>query len=206
VNKKERAQIVERTLQKFFPSPKIPLKHKDPFTLLIAVLLSAQCTDERVNKTTPSLFALADTPEKMAKLSVEEIQKSIHSCGLSSTKAKAIKALSKRIVDRFGSQVPQNFADLESLPGVGHKTASVVLVQAFDIPAFPVDTHIFRVARRWGLAKGKTVKAVEKELKALFSKKKWARLHLQMILYARKYCPARNHDLKNCPLCLALKV
>jgi len=169
------------------------------------VLLSAQCTDERVNKITPSLFARADTPEKMTELETEEIQKIIHSCGLFSTKAKAIKALSKILVERFDSQVPQNFTDLESLPGVGHKTASVVLIQAFGIPAFPIDTHIFRVARRWGLAKGKTVVAVEKELKALFPKAKWARLHLQMILYARKFCPARNHNFNNCPLCQTLR-
>jgi len=204
MNRKTRAHFVEETLNRLFPNPQIPLNHQDPFTLLVAVLLSAQCTDERVNKTTETLFARADTPEKMAEMPVEEIQKLIYSCGLASTKARALKSLSKQIIQRFDSAVPHTFSELESLPGVGHKTASVVLIQAFGIPAFPVDTHIFRVAKRWGLARGKHVREVEEELKSLFPKKRWARLHLQMILYARKFCPARNHSLSACPICSKL--
>jgi len=204
MNRKTRAHFVEETLNRLFPNPQIPLNHQDPFTLLVAVLLSAQCTDERVNKTTETLFARADTPEKMAEMPVEEIQKLIYSCGLASTKARALKSLSKQIIQRFDSAVPHTFSELESLPGVGHKTASVVLIQAFGIPAFPVDTHIFRVAKRWGLARGKHVREVEEELKSLFPKKRWAHLHLQMILYARKFCPARNHSLSACPICSKL--
>jgi len=204
MNRKKRSQLVHAALNQLFPNPKISLHYKDPFTLLVAVLLSAQCTDERVNKVTPLLFAKASTPKEMIKLRVDEIQEIIFSCGLSLTKARAIKETAQILVERFGSEVPNNFTDLESLPGVGHKTASVVLAQGFSLPAFPVDTHIFRVARRWGLSQGKTVTAVEKDLKKLFAEKEWATLHLQMILFARQYCPAKNHNPARCPICSQL--
>jgi endonuclease III len=199
MNKKERF-ILEK-LQEFFPSPAIPLLHQDPYTLLIAVLLSAQCTDARVNKVTPGLFAFADTPEKMAKLDVALIEKMIKTCGLYKQKASAIHRLSIILVEKFGGKVPKTFEELESLPGVGHKTASVVMSQAFQKLSFPVDTHIFRLARRWGLSLGKNVKEVEKDLKKIYPEKYWDRLHLQMIYYARKYCPAKGHRLENCPIC-----
>jgi endonuclease-3 len=196
-----RAKAVQGILDELFPDPPIPLHHTTPFTLLIAVLLSAQCTDERVNKVTPELFRIASTPEAMAKLSVEVIQETIRSCGLAPTKAKAIKALSQQIVERHEGSVPATFEALEALPGVGHKTASVVMSQAFKHPAFPVDTHIFRAAHRWGLSKGKTVEAVEKDLKKIFPKDSWNRLHLQIIYFCRAYCPARGHESGSCPIC-----
>ena len=190
---------VQGILDRLFPNPEPPLCHKDPFTQLIAVLLSASCTDERVNSVTPSLFALASTPQAMAHLSVETIQAIIRPCGLSLRKATAIKQLSCELISRFGGDVPRSLKELESLPGVGHKTASVVLVQAFGIPAFPVDRHIFRSARRWGLSSGTTVEAVEADLKKLFPQREWAKRHLQIILYARQFCRAVRH--KECPIC-----
>ena len=198
---KKNHAIVRDILDDLFPNPRPPLNHKDPFTLLIAVLLSAVCSDERVNAVTPALFALASTPQTMARLSIETIQKTIKPCGLSLRKATAIKELSEELVRRGGS-VPQTLQELESLPGVGHKTASVVLAQAFGIPAFPVDRHIFRSARRWGLSTGSSIKAVEKDLKKLFPRKEWAQRHLQIILYARQYCRAVRHT--TCPICAAI--
>lgn len=203
MNKKERAKEIAKILNKLYPHPKIPLHHNNAYTLLIAVLLSAQCTDERVNKITPRLFAKADTPEKMAKLSISEIKDIIRSCGLSERKAKAIHRLSEILLEKYHGKVPKSFEELEELPGVGHKTASVVMSQAFHKPAFPVDTHIFRCAKRWGLSKGKNVAAVEKDLKRLFPKKDWIKLHLQMIYFAREYCSALRHK-DNCPICVRL--
>ncbi len=201
MRRRDRALHIMTLLDELFPSPAIPLRHTDPFTLLIAVLLSAQCTDARVNGVTPRLFAAASTPEQMARLPVETIADLIRPCGLSQRKAVAIQQLSREIVERFHGQVPATLHDLESLPGVGHKTASVVLIQAFGIPAFPVDTHIFRCARRWKLSTAKSVDGVERDLKRLFPKRVWARLHLQIIHYARTYCPARCHRLAACPIC-----
>lgn len=197
--------IIQKLLNEYFPSPEIPLKHKDPFTLLVAVLLSAQCTDERVNQVTPHLFALGETPFALARVPVEKIEEVIKPCGLFKTKAKAISSLSKILVDRYHGEVPKSFDELEALPGVGHKTASVVMCQAFKIPAFPVDTHIHRLASRWGLSKGKSVEETEKDLKRLFPKKDWIRLHLQIIYYARKFCKARGHHIEECPICKAIE-
>lgn len=180
------------------------LAHSSPFTLLVAVLLSAQCTDVRVNKVTPELFALADNPYDMAKCSVEQVAGLVRTCGLVNRKAAAIVALSRILVDRFAGVVPDNFADLESLPGVGHKTASVVMIQAFGKPAFPVDTHIYRLARRWGLSAGNTVEKVEADLKRLYPEEVWGRLHHQIILYGRNYCTARGCDGFSCPICSEL--
>ena len=198
---KEIARKIERILNKLYPEPPIPLHHCDSYTLLIAVLLSAQCTDARVNQVTPLLFAKAATPQEMVKLSVKEIQQIIHSCGLSPQKAQAIWALSQLLLDKFGGKVPKTFEELESLPGVGHKTASVVMAHAFDYPAFPVDTHIHRLAQRWGLSSGKNVKQTEKDLKALFPEKHWIKLHLQMIYFGREHCRAKKHDAASCPIC-----
>lgn len=194
-------QKIASILNAHFPKPKIPLDHSSPFTLLIAVLLSARCQDARVNKITPELFALARTPKKMAALPVSKIQSIIRPCGLSPQKAKAISALSKILVEKFHSRVPRTLEELESLPGVGHKTASVVLAQAFHIPAFPVDTHIFRCAKRWHLSLGKTREQVERDLKALFPKSKWIKIHLQIIYFARTFCPALRHNKAQCPIC-----
>ena len=199
--KKERAAIVLGQLEKLYPETPIPLDHKDPYTLLIAVLLSAQCTDERVNQITPALFQLADNPFKMAKQNVEDIKSIIRPCGLSPRKSKAISELSKILIDKHDGKVPQSFEDLEELPGVGHKTASVVMSQAFGHPAFPVDTHIHRLAQRWGLTKGKNVKETEKDLKKLFPEEKWNTLHLQFIFYGREYCSARGCDGTVCYIC-----
>ncbi len=201
MNKKERAHIIEKHLNRLFPHPQIPLQHDDAFTLLIAVLLSAQCTDTRVNQITPKLFAKANTARKMAKLPIHLIEEIIRPCGLFKTKAKRIQELSKMLVAKYKERVPATLQALESLPGVGHKTASVVLAQAFHKPAFPVDTHIHRSAQRWGLTKAKTVEGTEKALKRLFLKKRWTILHLQIILYARSFCPARGHKLERCPIC-----
>lgn len=192
---------IRRILNKLFPNPPIPLKHSSHYTLLIAVLLSAQCTDKKVNEVTPKLFAKAKTPEQMAKLSVSEIQSIIRPCGLAPTKAKAIKRLSEILIEDYGGEIPRTIEDLEKLPGVGHKTASVIAIQALKIPAFPVDTHIHRCAKRWGLSSGKNVKQTEKDLKKLFPKPSWEKLHLQIIYYARKYCPAKGHKLEECPIC-----
>ena len=201
----EKAHLIASYLEQLFPNPSIPLHHTNPFTLLIAVLLSAQCTDERVNQVTPTLFAKATTPQAMTKLSLSEVEEILRPCGLYRNKAKAILALSQRLIDHFQGQVPQSLVDLESLPGVGHKTASVVLVQAFSKPAFPVDTHIHRCANRWGLVHSKKVEETEQALKKLFPKKTWGKIHLQMIYYARAYCPARGHLEDKCPICQALK-
>lgn len=204
MTKKERAKIVQKILNKLFPNPQIPLKHSDPYTLLIAVLLSAQCTDARVNLVTPKLFAKASTPEEMVKLTIPEIQEIIRTCGLSTAKSRAIWKLSKDLLDRHKGKVPKTFQALEALPGVGHKTASVVMTQAFSKPAFPVDTHIHRCAHRWGLSRGKNVVETERDLKRLFPRSSWNKLHLQMIYFARKYCPARGHDEKRCQICKLL--
>ena len=201
MTKKEKAAAIHIILDELFPDTPIPLEHKDPYTLLVAVLLSAQCTDERVNKITPALFKLADNPRDMAMKEVDEIREIIKPCGLSPRKSKAISELSGIIVNKHSGEVPQNFDDLEALPGVGHKTASVVMSQAFGFPAFPVDTHIHRLARRWGLSSGKNVVQTEKDLKRLFPETSWNKLHLQIIYFGRKYCPARSHKKELCPVC-----
>ncbi len=201
MTKKERANSILQILDQEFPEVPIPLDHKDPYTLLIAVLLSAQCTDERVNKITPSLFEKADNPFDMIKMSVEEIKEIIRPCGLSPMKSKGIHGLSSILVEKYNGEVPQTFEGLEALPAVGHKTASVVMSQAFEIPAFPVDTHIHRLAYRWKLSTGKNVEKTEKDLKACIPKDRWNKAHLQIIYFGRKYCPARGHDPKACPIC-----
>lgn len=192
MTKKEKVEFIINTLEDLFPKTPIPLDHKDSYTLLIAVLLSAQCTDERVNKITPHLFKKADNPRDMIKLSIEKIKEIIRPCGLSPAKSKAIWNLSKIIVDKHNEEVPDNFKDLEELPGVGHKTASVVMSQAFGYPAFPVDTHIHRLIYRWGLSSGKNVEQTEKDCKRLFPIEKWNKLHIQIIMYGRVYSPARG--------------
>lgn len=197
----KKAERILAILEELFPDPKIPLLHKDSYTLLIAVLLSAQCTDAKVNQITPQLFALADTPEKMVLLTPQEIEAIIRPCGLAPTKSKAIWHLSKDLIDKHQSQVPNTLTQLEELPGVGHKTASVVMIQAFNLPAFPVDTHIHRCAHRWGLSSGKSVEQTEKDLKRIFPKSKWQKVHLQIIYFARKYCPAKGHNKELCPIC-----
>jgi len=199
--KAERAQYILQRLQELYPETPIPLDHCDAYTLLIAVLLSAQCTDERVNKVTPALFALASTPAQMAALDVEQIRKIIQPCGLSPQKSKAIKRLSEILLEEHGGEVPADMEALERLPGVGHKTASVVMSQAFGVPAFPVDTHIHRLAQRWGLSSGKNVVQTERDLKRLFPQQYWNRLHLQMIYYGRQYCSARGCDGRVCEIC-----
>ncbi len=200
----ERVRHIQRRLDELFPDPPIPLRHRDPFTLLVAVVLSAQCTDERVNRVTPPLFELADTPEAMARLDVGEVDAIVRSCGLSPRKAQFIAGLSKLLVERHGGEVPADFEALEALPGVGHKTASVVMSQAFGQFAFPVDTHIHRLAKRWKLSSGRSVKQTEADLKRLFPREAWNRIHLQMIYYGRRYCTARGCDGKICPLCREL--
>lgn len=199
--KKEKVQKIAHILNELFPEPAIPLLHKDLYTLLIAVLLSAQCTDARVNTITPLLFAKASTPQKMITLKVQEIEDIIRPCGLAPRKSKAIWELSRILVDDYKGQVPNTFEALEALPGVGHKTASVVMAQGFGKPAFPVDTHIHRCAERWGLSNGKSVEQTEKDLKRLFPKKEWIKLHLQIIYFARAFCPARQHKVSECPIC-----
>jgi endonuclease III len=201
MTKAEKVKDILKILDKYFPDPDIPLDHKDPYTLLISVLLSAQCTDERVNKTTPSLFRMADNPFDMAKIPVDEIREVIKPCGLSPAKSKAISKLSQILIDKYDGKVPGTFEELEELPGVGHKTASVVMTQCFGLPAFPVDTHIHRLAYRWGLSNGKSVEQTEKDLKRLIPQEKWDKAHLQIIYFGRKYCPARGHIWENCPIC-----
>jgi len=201
MTKKEKIAFVQSKLDSLYPTVPIPLDHYDAYTLLIAVLLSAQCTDKRVNIITPDLFAKADNPYLMAQLPIEEIESLIKSCGLYRNKAKAIKKLSEILVEKFDGKVPANFKDLESLPGVGHKTASVVMSQAFGVPAFPVDTHIHRLATRWKLTNGKSVVQTEKDLKRLFPEDTWNKLHLQIIFFGREYCPARGHIPEECPIC-----
>lgn len=196
MTKQEKVQFVIDTLEELYPEVPIPLDHSDPYTLLIAVLLSAQCTDARVNKITPLLFQVANTPYEMAKLTQEEIATIIRPCGLTPMKSKGIKELSHILIDKYKGEVPADFDALESLPAVGHKTASVVMSQAFDIPAFPVDTHIHRLMYRWGLSNGKSVAQTEKDAKRLFPKELWNKLHLQIIYYAREYSPARGWDLE----------
>lgn len=199
--KKERVEFIHQRLDELYPEQPIPLDHKDPYTLLVAVLLSAQCTDERVNQVTPSLFALADNPFDMAKVPVDDIYQVVRPCGLAPQKSKAIAKLSQILVDEYDGEVPQEMEALEKLPGVGHKTASVVVAQAFGQPAFPVDTHIHRVAQRWGLTNGKSVAQTEKDLKRLFPKESWNALHLQLIYYGREYCSARGCDGTVCEIC-----
>ena len=202
--KQQRADHVRRRLQEFYPATPIPLDHKDAYTLLIAVLLSAQCTDVRVNQVTPALFELADNPRDMMQVPVEQIQAVIRPCGLSPRKSAAISQLSRILVEEHGGEVPADFEALELLPGVGHKTASVVMSQAFGIAAFPVDTHIHRLAIRWKLTSGKNVVQTERDLKKLFPRDSWNRLHLQIIFYGREYCTARGCDGTRCPICSEL--
>lgn len=196
-----RATAIARILEEKFPAPAIPLDHEDPFQLLVAVVLSAQCTDARVNMVTPKLFAKAGTPAAMAKLSAAQILPYIQTCGLAPSKAKNLAALARKLITEHAGEVPRTFEALEELPGVGHKTASVVMAQAFGVPAFPVDTHIFRLARRWGLSRGDTVEEVEADLKRLFPEERWNVLHLQIIYFGRSFCPARGHDPDRCPIC-----
>src|SRR5690554_1972166 len=203
LNLQHRVTLIQQTLDTLYPNPPIPLDHFDSYSLLVAVLLSAQCTDLRVNQVTPALWQLADNPADMAQVPVEEIQAIIRPCGLSPQKSRAISVLSQRLVNEFDSQVPADFEALESLPGVGHKTASVVMSQAFNIPAFPVDTHIHRLAQRWGLTRGKNVTQTEKDLKRLFAREHWNKLHLQIIYYGREHCTARGCDGRQCGLCRA---
>lgn len=204
MTKKERASIVMQTLDRLYPKTPIPLRHKDAFTLLVAVVLSAQCTDKRVNEVTPALFALADTPQKMAKLPRERVEEIIRPCGLAPRKSAAIVALSKTLVEKFDGRVPADFAALESLAGVGHKTASVVMSQAFGVPAFPVDTHIQRLATRWKLSSGKNVEQTEADLKKIFPRERWNKLHLQIIFYGREHCTARGCNGHTCEICRTL--
>ncbi|MAZ07514.1 MAG: endonuclease III [Rickettsiales bacterium] len=201
MRKIDKVKYITKTLEKIYPKTPIPLNHTNIYELLIAVLLSAQCTDERVNKVTPLLFKRANDPFKMKKIPLEDIYKIIRPCGLAPQKSKAIYNLSKILVKNFNGEVPNNFSDLENLPGVGHKTASVVMSQGFGYPAFPVDTHIHRLAQRWGLTVGKNVKQTEKDLKKLFPEKLWNKLHLQIIFYGRKYCKARECYGLKCNIC-----
>ena len=197
MKKSEKAQKISNILNIFFPKPPVPLDHNDAYTLLVAVLLSAQCTDERVNQVTPKLFKKAKNPLEMSKLSAETIYRIIKPCGLGPQKSKAIKKLSQILVEKYKGKVPKDLELLEQLPGVGHKTASVVVSQAFDIPAFPVDTHIHRCAQRWGLTSGKNVKTTERDLKKIFPEEEWNKLHIQIILYGRSFSPARGWNIKN---------
>lgn len=199
--KEERIAFIDRRLQELYPDPPVPLDHIDPYTLLIAVLLSAQCTDERVNQVTPALFALADNPFDMAGKSVETIRAIIKPCGLSPQKSKAIRRLSEILIEEHGGEVPKDFESLEKLPGVGHKTASVVMAQSFGVPSFPVDTHIHRLAQRWGLTRGRNVNETERDLKRVFKKSRWNDLHLQIIFYGREFCTARGCDGRVCEIC-----
>lgn len=201
MKKAEKAERIRVQLAELYPEPPIPLDHADPFTLLVAVLLSAQTTDARVNQVTPALFARAPTPAAMRELTVEEILAFIRSCGLAPTKARNIAALSRALLERHGDVVPKDMAALEELPGVGHKTASVVMLQAFGIPAFPVDTHIHRLAARWGLSDGRTVEHTEADLKRLYAERHWGALHLQFIYFGREHCPALRHTPQLCPIC-----
>lgn len=201
MNLRTKAERIQAVLDELYPHVEIPLNHSDPFTLLVAVVLSAQTTDARVNLVTPALFARARSPQALASLSIEEILGFIKTCGLAPTKAKNLQALARQIVEVHAGKVPASFAELEALPGVGHKTASVVLGQAFGIPALPVDTHVHRLAERWGLSSGKSVEATEADLKALFPESSWTKLSLQIILFGREYCPALRHSAEGCPIC-----
>jgi endonuclease-3 len=204
LNKRDRAALVLQRLEQHYPETPIPLDHSDPFTLLIAVLLSAQCTDKKVNEVTPALFASGPTPVAMAALPEDRILAHIRQLGLAKTKARNVKRLSELLLERHGGAVPQSFTELEALPGVGHKTASVVMAQAFGVPAFPVDTHIHRLAQRWGLSQGQNVEQTERDLKGLFPKEAWNKLHLQIIFYGREHCSARGCDGTVCGLCREL--
>lgn len=204
MRKKEKVKFIAEKLDELYPETPIPLDHKDNYSLLVAVLLSAQCTDKRVNEVTPFLFERADNPYDMVKLDVEEIREIIKPCGLSPTKSKAISELSHILIEQHNGEVPESWEALEALPGVGHKTASVVMSQGFGHPAFPVDTHIHRLAVRWGLTSGKNVVETERDLKALFPKSTWNKLHLQIIFYGREHCPARGHDVEKCVICKAV--
>lgn len=197
----DKAQRIQEILDELYPDPPVPLDHEDPYTLLIAVLLSAQCTDERVNRTTPLLFARARTPRDMVKLTPDEIRAIIKPCGLSPAKSKAIHGLSRLLLEHHGGEVPATFEELEALPGVGHKTAGVVMSHAFAKPAFPVDTHIQRLAARWGLSNGSSVERTERDLKKLWPPEDWDKLHLQIIYFGREHCPALRHDFDSCPIC-----
>ncbi len=201
MRKRDKAKRIAAQLEELYPDTPVPLDHRDPYTLLVAVLLSAQCTDKRVNQVTPDLFARAATPEAMVRLTVDEIREIIRPCGLSPTKARNIHALSRLVLDEHSGEIPQTLETLERLPGVGHKTASVVVAQAFGVPAFPVDTHIHRLAQRWGLSSGRNVVQTERDLKALFPKRSWNKLHLQIIFFGREHCPARGHAPAACPIC-----
>ena len=201
MKRKEKAERIQNMLEELYPEKPVPLDHETPFQLLIAVLMSAQTTDLKVNQVTPELFRQGPTPEKMASLEVAHIQSMIREVGLAPTKAKNIKRLSELLLERHDGEIPNTFEELEDLPGVGHKTAGVVLAQAFGIPAFPIDTHIHRLAARWGLSNGRNVEQTEKDLKAVFPKNAWNDLHLQIIFFGREYCPARYHDLSQCPIC-----
>ncbi|MDA8692977.1 endonuclease III [Saprospiraceae bacterium] len=201
MSKQEKVLHITEILESLYPEVPVPLTHTDSYTLLIAVLLSAQCTDKKVNEITPHLFAEADNPHDMVKMTPDEIRSIIRPCGLSPRKSKAIYNLSHILIDDYESEVPADFAALESLPGVGHKTASVVMAQAFGVPAFPVDTHIHRLAYRWKLSTGKNVDKTEKDLKRLFPRDIWNKLHLQIIFFGREYCPAQRHDPTVCPIC-----
>ena len=201
MKRKEKAERIQSMLEELYPETPVPLDHESPFQLLVAVLMSAQTTDLKVNQVTPALFKQGPTPEKMAQLDVATIQSLIREVGLAPTKAKNIRRLSELLIERHQGNIPNTFEELEALPGVGHKTAGVVLAQAFNIPAFPVDTHIHRLAARWGLSNGKNVDQTEKDLKAIFPKDAWNDLHLQIIFFGREYCPARFHDLSQCPIC-----
>ena len=201
MTKKERASYINKRLDELYPSPPVPLDHKDAYTLLIAVLLSAQCTDVRVNKITPLLFMRADTPQEMVKIPEEEIRDIIRPCGLAPMKSKGISGLSRILIDSYNGEVPANMKALEALPAVGHKTASVVMAQAFGVPAFPVDTHIHRLAQRWGLTSGRNVLQTERDLKRLFPESAWNDLHLQIIFYGREYCTARSCNGMICQIC-----
>jgi endonuclease III len=203
-SRQARADFILRRLAELYPETPVPLDHRDSYSLLIAVLLSAQCTDLRVNKTTPALWAIADNPRDMARVPVEKIQAIIRPCGLSPQKAKAISGLSRLLLERHGGQVPQTFEELEALPGVGHKTASVVMAQAFGVPAFPVDTHIHRLAQRWKLSSGRNVEQTERDLKKLFPRATWNQLHLRIIFYGREHCTARGCDGTVCEICRTL--
>jgi endonuclease-3 len=197
----EKAKRIGAILDRLYPQPPVPLSHRDPFTLLVAVVLSAQTTDAQVNRVTPALFRRAATPQQLAALPEHELLKLIRSCGLSPSKARNLKRLAQMLIEEHGGKVPRDIEALERLPGVGHKTASVVMVQAFGQPAFPVDTHIHRLASRWSLSKGKSVTQTEHDLKKLFPREEWGKRHLQIIYFGREYCPARNHDYAACPIC-----
>jgi len=201
MRKADKPKWIQETLQSLYPHPAIPLQHHNAYTLLVAVMLSAQCTDAMVNKVTPALFAQAPDAPSLALMPVAAIQELIARCGLAPTKARNLQAMARLLVEKHGGEVPEGFAALEALPGVGHKTASVVMSQAFGHPAFPVDTHIHRLSERWGLSDGSSVEQTEKDLKRLFPESSWNILHLQIIYFGREHCPARNHDPKVCPIC-----